>query len=81
MIKPYHDMALMFAIPGFMVQTYGVITQQQQITLLGAFAYISGLGFFAKSKGWHPAWGLLGVFSLLGLIALQFFKDKTKEEL
>ena len=32
-----------------------------------------------RGKGHHPAWGILGVFSLIGLVILFFFPDRHKE--
>jgi hypothetical protein len=40
--------------------------------------WICGVWFYAKGKGYHGAWGLLGVFTLFGLIILAFFPDRHK---
>ena len=44
----------------------------------GAIAFVSGCTFYAKSKGYHRAWGLLGWFFYLGLLILVIFPDRHK---
>jgi hypothetical protein len=53
---------------------------------LGLLVLLVGLALFAwgcmsymRGKGHHPAWGILGVFSLIGLVILFFFPDRHKE--
>jgi uncharacterized membrane protein len=55
--------------------------------LIGFFLLLIGLGFFiwgcmsySKGKGHHPAWGLLGLLSIIGLIVLVLFPDKYKNK-
>jgi len=55
--------------------------------LIGVFLLLIGLGFFiwgcmsySKGKGHHPAWGLLGLLSIIGLIVLVLFPDKHKNK-
>lgn len=40
--------------------------------------WICGVWCYAKGKGYHGAWGLLGIFTLAGLIILAFFPDRHK---
>ena len=40
--------------------------------------WIFGVWSYAKGKGYHGAWGLLGVFTIIGLIILACFPDKNK---
>jgi len=40
--------------------------------------WIFGICCYAKGKGYHGAWGLLGVFTLIGLIILACFPDRHK---
>ena len=54
--------------------------------LVGLLFLFVGLGFFiwgcmsySKGKGYHPAWGLLGLLSIVGLIVLVLFPDKYKD--
>jgi hypothetical protein len=45
---------------------------------LGLIPFIYGCCCYAKGKGYHGAWGLLGIFFIFGLIALVCFPDKNK---
>ena len=45
----------------------------------GGLIFIWGCGQYAKAKGYSPWFGLLGLLSILGLIALVFFPDKHKD--
>ena len=40
--------------------------------------WIFGVWCYAKGKGYHGAWGLLGVFTLIGFIILACFPDRHK---
>jgi len=40
--------------------------------------WIFGVWCYAKGKGYHGAWGLLGVFTLIGLTILACFPDRHK---
>ena len=53
--------------------------------LLGLVLKFSCLGTFiwgcvelAKAKGYHPAWGALGILTLLGLLILIILPNKNK---
>ena len=53
--------------------------------LIGLLVLFVGLGLFiwgcmsySKGKGYHPAWGFLGLLSIIGLIVLVLFPDKHK---
>ena len=50
----------------------------KDIFVLPVFPFIYGLCCYAKGKGYHGAWGLLGVFTLIGLIILVCFPDRHK---
>ena len=50
----------------------------KDIFVLPVFPFIYGLCCYAKGKGYHGAWGLLGVFTLIGLIILGCFPDRHK---
>ena len=51
------------------------------VSLVGAILFLVGLAFYAKAKGRHPAWGLVGLLSLIGLIVLVCLKDTSIDEL
>lgn len=48
------------------------------IFVLPMFLFIYGLCCYAKGKGYHGAWGLLGLFTLIGLIILVCLPDRHK---
>ena len=45
------------------------------VALVGTGLLIAGLAFYAKAKGRSPAWGLMGLLSIIGLIVLACLKD------
>ena len=47
-------------------------------SLIGLLLLIVGMRHYAKSKGYGSEWGLLGFFSLLGVLILIALPDKTK---
>jgi hypothetical protein len=63
------------AIPGFVLQIVarnftGVMSIG--LSLLGTALFIGGLVFYARMRGRHPAFSLLGLVSCLGLLILYF---------
>ena len=51
------------------------------LALLGLIGFVlcfAGCCFYAKAKGYHVAYGLLGFLGILGLIVLVLLRDKTK---
>ncbi len=48
------------------------------LMLAGFVFFIWGCSQYAKGKGYSPWFGLLGLLSIFGLIALVFFPDKHK---
>ena len=49
------------------------------VTLFGTALLMVGPAYYAKSRGRHPAWCLMGFLSCLGLIFLAFLKDLNAE--
>lgn len=49
------------------------------IALIGTALLILGLSWYARAKGHSGWWGLLGLASIFGLIALACIKDKNKQ--
>lgn len=45
----------------------------------GAILVIIGCCYYAKGKGYHGAWGLLGLLSIFGLLVLVFMRDKYRQ--
>ena len=49
------------------------------LVFVGSALFIWGCMCYSKGKGHHRAWGLLGLLSIFGLVALFFFTDKHKK--
>ena len=49
------------------------------VTAIGFMAFIYGCTLYAKAKGHHWAFGLLGAANLLGLVILTLLPDKCKD--
>ena len=86
MIAEYNTKSFIFGIPGLILQTAGWFVRDAEgfVTPLGSVIALCGTGlllvgfiFYAKAKGRHPAWCLVGFLSLIGLIILACLKDKT----
>ena len=80
MIKKYNNISLAIGIPGLILQLYGTFEQVSILSILGSIALIVGLAFYAKAKARHPAWGLLGLLSILGMIILALIPDKSSDQ-
>lgn len=50
------------------------------LSILGSFLMIYGCANYSFKKGHHWGWGLLGVFSLIGLVIVALFKNKESAE-
>lgn len=46
------------------------------LMLVAAVFFVLASSDYARSKGLHPAFGLLGIFNIFGLIALAVWPDK-----
>lgn len=55
-----------------------LLTVSSIVSTPSAIVVVVGLCYFARGKGYHPAWGLLGIASFLGMGILCLFPDKTK---
>jgi 4-amino-4-deoxy-L-arabinose transferase-like glycosyltransferase len=81
MIARYNNTSMALAVPGLIVQVVGqFVLQIPYVTIAGTVLVMVGLGYYAKAKGRHWAWGLLGLLSIFGLIALAILPDKAKSE-
>ena len=49
------------------------------VLIVGLCVFIWGCMSYARAKGHHPAWGMFGLMSLIGLLVLYFLKDRHKE--
>jgi nicotinamide riboside transporter PnuC len=50
------------------------------LVLAGLAIFIWGCAMYMQGKGYHPAWGLLGLLSVIGLIILAVLRDRHPEE-
>lgn len=90
MDKRLNRISLWWGIPGLLVQAGGVVIDGGSnaagagpelgglMILVGAVMLIVGLGYYARAKGHHWVWGLLGLISLLGLIILGLMPDRRR---
>lgn len=80
--------SFMFGVPGIVLQFVGWLMQGDTIPggsplglvvqVVGTVLLIVGLSFYARAKGHHPAWGLMGLLSIIGLIVLAVLPDRRK---
>jgi len=90
MIASENRKSLLIGGSGIILQTVGWIAINstkdpgtaalyRTVLLVGTVLLIFGLAFYAKAKGRHPAWGLMGLLSLIGIIVLGCLKDLAPE--
>jgi len=82
MIARYNRLSFLFGIPGLIVQAVGFTMRIQGhdlagrlVILVGLILLTIGLALYAKSLGRSPAWGLVGLLSIIGLVILASLKD------
>jgi hypothetical protein len=78
-LKRLNRMSFMLALPGFAFQGFSRSMEggiALLVSLLGTALVISGLVFYAKLRGRHPAWSVLGLASCLGLLVLYFLPKR-----
>lgn len=89
-----NKVSLLWGLPGIILQWVGFAVGQVAeveadlglalvalaMQLTGTIALIVGLAFYAKAKGRNPAWGLLGLLTILGIIALALLKDHRPDD-
>ena len=88
MLKKYKYKTIILIILGFILNlgtfiTIGVIGENAPVILgllflLSFFIICTGCIYWAKGKGYHGAWGIIGIFGGLGIMILALFRDKTK---
>jgi hypothetical protein len=83
MIARYNNISLALGVPGLVIQIVGNVMRVQPeheaigalLLLVGSGLLIAGLAYYAVAKGRNPAWGLMGLLSILGIIVLACLKD------
>lgn len=57
--------------PGLLIFLFGLLEAALFPAVAIGLAFLSGAGsFIARRRGWHPAWGLMGIAFLPGLLLL-----------
>ena len=90
MIKRYNNLSFVFGIPGLVLHFLWIFFRgsekdsstarmSEYAAIGGFFLLIIGLGYYAQAKGRHPAWGLLGFMSIIGMVILGLSKDMSDE--
>lgn len=90
MVAELQKCANKWLIYGFIVWIIGNILRSGEIGisykslgdltyLVGMLVFVYGCVLYVKAKGQHPAFGLLGFLSLLGLIVLFLLPDRFKK--
>ena len=62
--------SLTWALPGFLIQSYGILAGSRWLGLVGSAVLVVGLAQYVKTKGYHPGWGLWGLVPLMGPLVL-----------
>ena len=75
--SPWKYSALFCAV-GFVLQTTGRLNKEAILNIIGTIILIVGLAIYSKAKGRDSVLGLMGFFSLLGIIILIFLKNKRE---
>ena len=78
-------LAWVLALPGLLflgIGTLGLDVGPNLVSLIyvstGLFLYCAGLAAYARGKGLHPAWGLMGLSCLLGFVLLRFMPRRCR---
>jgi hypothetical protein len=80
-IRRYNRLCLLWGVPGLALEMLGTVLTWRGpvddfrswivgsiLTWAGIGLLIVGLSYYARAKGRHPAWGLLGLLSLFGIL-------------
>lgn len=87
MLNEYKKRTNIFIGIGFVLQILYYLTKTEEANIFGVILLWGGIILFtvgcwnyAKGKGYHGAYGLLGlIFNIFGLIILASMPDKHKE--
>lgn len=71
--------ALLFMVISLMVNRVTPAESTGILLLLCMVFMCLGCMYWAKGKGYHGAWGLLGLLFYLGVIIIAFFPEKRKD--
>jgi hypothetical protein len=87
MIGRHRKTALAFFIPSVVLQFVGQVVRTvpgeklvgSLILLVGTVLLVIGMAYYAKAKGRHPAWGLMGLLSLFGALLVESLREHEPE--
>ena len=71
--------ALVLSVVGFALVFTRFAQMGPPVSLSALPVFALGGCAYAKAKGWHWSWGLLGLTSLPGILVLMLFADKHPE--
>jgi hypothetical protein len=82
MIARYNHLSLLIGVPAIILQFLALYLKiykhspaGQPIAIVATIMLTIGLTLYAKSIGRNPAWGLVGLLSIFGLLILASLKD------
>ena len=92
MIARYNNLSLLLGVPGLILQIAGNVMRLPSegapaaaghrgrlgglLLLAGTVMLFFGLAYYAKAKGRSPAWCLMALLSLVGIIVLACLSDE-----
>ena len=79
MIANYNNLSFVVGVPGIILQILGALTPGPGLELLGTVLLTLGLAYYAMAKGRSPAWCLLGLLSIIGIVLLACLDDKSTD--
>ena len=87
MIARYNHLSFVFGVPGIAMQIAGhfmaglgqgaTASLGALFMVLGLFALMIGLAYYAKAKGQSWAWCVAAFLSILGLLLLLLLQDRS----
>ncbi|HEV2972930.1 MAG TPA: hypothetical protein VGY55_23380 [Pirellulales bacterium] len=84
MIARYNSISLLAGVPGIILQIAGQVVMRTNpsheaigalVAIAGTALLMLGLAYYALAKGRNPAWCLMGLLSIIGIIVLACLKD------
>jgi glycerol uptake facilitator-like aquaporin len=85
-IARYNNISLALGVPGLILQIAGNVMMRSGpdkegvgllVGIIGTALLMGGLMMYARAKGRSPAWGLMGLLSIIGLIVLAMLEDRA----
>jgi len=80
MVERYNRISFAWGIPGLAVQVMAGLLDELLLGVLGTLLLVVGFAYYAKSRGRHPARGLFGLLSIVGLLVLACLSDRAKDK-